>query len=1051
MKRMWLALAATVAGLAAAPAQAGDKVLFGPPPAWVAPHDPASSPQADSGLPVQIVQIDNQVHVEGDTQTSYSRLLIKFVTSQGLSAGNLSYAWDPETDDLTVHKILIHRGDKTIDVLGEGQTFTVLRREQDLEQATLTGMLTANLFPEGLQVGDVLETEISRKSTNPVTGSHAEEIFGPLNLAAGKVDVSIEWPKDKPMRLAGTADLPKWTRGQRDGFEIASISLETVQPILPPSGAPARFSVVRMAEATDYRSWGEVAELFVPLYRKASQIPEQGPLRAELETIRAASNDPVKRAEAALQLVESRVRYVALAMGAGGLVPADAEQTWERRFGDCKAKTALLLGLLRELGIEAEPVAVTTALGDALKGRLPAVGLLYHILVRATIDGKTYWLDGTRDGDTSLARLTVPAFGWGLPIRKGVVDLVRMVPAPLDRPDSDMAIELDATKGVRGPVPAKLALTLRGDDGYGTNQVLMGLAGGARDEALRKFWRGRFDFIEPKMLDAAFDAGTGELRLTMQGTATLEWDDGWYQTDGTGVGYRADFSRAAGPGHDAPFAVAYPFFERTRETILLPPGFTGQVSSDKTDVDETVAGIEYHRRATLTGNRFVVERTARSVVPEISYKEAVVAEKRLRELADDAVYLKIPDGYRPTESDLAVMAAETSNDDADALLSLGNSYLDAGKYAEALDRFVRATKIDAKNVLAWADRGIAEAWLGKLGDATASLDKAAAIEPQNVYMLHGRGIVADQRRAYATAIDAYSKAIAVSPQDDFAYGRRAQANFNSGNLDAALADARKATELKPGFAAMYALRATALTMRKKPDEAAAEIQRMLAANPGNPGIEAMAKQMLVELGMTDKAEAIGGSSVDAAPTPFSLYTKATLREQSDIDGQLSDLGEALKLDADFLPALFARARLLSGIGRYEAALADIERAISGNPHEANLYLLEANLLRNLGRRDESLAVAKAVTQANPQIPFAHVVAGKIYQAYDRHEEAVAAIDHAIALAPEPYMYLNRADIRPFGDIDARLADVNTALRLDPAFPPAMAMKAALLSRKVALV
>src|SRR5207245_7674926 len=41
----------------------------------------------------------------------------------------------------------------------------------------------------------------------------------------------------------------------------------------------------------------------------------------------------------------------------GGLVPASAETTWSRRFGDCKAKTALLLAILHEFGIEAEPVA----------------------------------------------------------------------------------------------------------------------------------------------------------------------------------------------------------------------------------------------------------------------------------------------------------------------------------------------------------------------------------------------------------------------------------------------------------------------------------------------------------------------------------------------------------------------------------------------------------------------------------------------------------------------------------------------------------------------
>jgi tetratricopeptide (TPR) repeat protein len=903
------------------------------------------------------------------------------------------------------------------------------------------------MFPEGLQVGDVLEAAVTVTRTDPVVGNHVEAKFGPLNFPAGQIDLSLQWPAGRTVALMNSPDLPQWQRGKTDGFETATMTLQDVKPIVPPSGAPARYRMVRMADASDYRSWNEVAAIEVPLYAKASVIPADGPLRAEVEKIRGASNDPVARAEAALQLVENRIRYVALEIGVGGLVPADSATTWARRFGDCKAKTALLLGILHELGIEAEPVTVNTGDGDALNSQLPAVYLFNHILVRATIAGKTYWLDGTRTGDTSLARLTVPDFRWGLPISKGVTGLVRMVPPPLQQPESDLAIDLDASKGIRGAVPAKIDLTLRGDDAIGTNQELAALAGSAREETLRKYWRSRFDFIEPQAFDAKFDQDTGELHLTMQGTATMDWKNGWYETDETSVGYRADFSRAAGAGHDAPFANAYPLYEHTRETILLPPDFTGNVSSDKTDIDETIAGIEYHRRATLTGNKFIVERSARSLVPEIPYKDAVTAQKRLRELADDAVYLRIPSGYRPTDGDLAVMAADTSKDDADGLLALGNAYMNSSKFSDALERFERVTDLKPKDAVAWADRGLAEAYLGKLTEATASLDKAASIEPQNEYMFHGRGIVADQRKAYVTAIAAYSKAIAIDPKDDFAYGRRAQDHFAAGQIDAALADAGKALELKPSFVAMNQLRAFAFMQLKKPSEAVAEIQRMVAANPDYPQLATMAKRMLSDFGMADKAKAIAGPAADTAPTAQTLYSKALLREAKDTAGQLSDLTAALKLNPDFVPALAARAALLSSHGQYDAALADAERAISRDPKNVNVYLLKANLLRKLGRRDDAIAVAKAVIGANSQIPLAFVIAGKIYQAFNLHDDAVAAIDKAIALALEPYMYLNRADIRPFDATDARLADVEAALKMDANFPPALAMKAQLLSRK----
>ena len=72
--------------------------------------------------------------------------------------------------------------------------------------------------------------------------------------------------------------------------------------------------------------------------------------------------------------------------------------------------------MLRAFGIEAEPVVVQSSLGDMIADRLPMIELFDHVLVRAHISGKDYWLDGTRTGDTSLDAIEVPNFGWGLPL-----------------------------------------------------------------------------------------------------------------------------------------------------------------------------------------------------------------------------------------------------------------------------------------------------------------------------------------------------------------------------------------------------------------------------------------------------------------------------------------------------------------------------------------------------------------------------------------------------------------------------------------------------------
>ncbi|MFZ8278353.1 transglutaminase domain-containing protein, partial [Staphylococcus aureus] len=83
-------------------------------------------------------------------------------------------------------------------------------------------------------------------------------------------------------------------------------------------------------------------------------------------------------------LVQDEIRYLFEGMNGGNYVPQKPADTWTRRYGDCKAKTLLLLALLRAMDIEAEPVAASMNLSGLVAQRLPSAGAFDHVLVRAT-------------------------------------------------------------------------------------------------------------------------------------------------------------------------------------------------------------------------------------------------------------------------------------------------------------------------------------------------------------------------------------------------------------------------------------------------------------------------------------------------------------------------------------------------------------------------------------------------------------------------------------------------------------------------------------------
>ncbi len=57
-----------------------------------------------------------------------------------------------------------------------------------------------------------------------------------------------------------------------------------------------------------------------------------------------------------------------------------------------------------------------------------------------------------------------------------------------------------------------------------------------------------------------------------------------------------------------------------------------------------------------------------------------------------------------------------------------------------------------------------------------------------------------------------------------------------------------------------------------------------------------------------------------------------------------------------------------------------------------------------------------MTRGDPQSTYAWVASAKIYAAVGKRDEAMKALDRAIAIKPEGYIYLNRADIRENRDV-----------------------------------
>lgn len=958
--RTRLLITGVVALVWASAACAASNLQFGPRPDWVRPVPLPAVGKATEAA-VKYLLADQQIKLSPNTVTTYVEYAVHIQTPQGLSAaGTVALVWDPDTDVLTVNRLEIRRGDKVINVLGSGQTFTIARREVNLDYAALDDTLTAVIEPADLQVGDTLDVAYTLERTDPVlAGTPEAELTIPTAVPVSEAHISAIWPTAEPIKWQATKNLAGIQVMRTGKTSEVSLTMTDVQPEVQPKDAPTRFLVTRRIDFTGFVSWSDLAQRFAPLYQHAAILPANSLLLAEIARIRSAAPDPKRRAAMALALVEDKVRYVLLAMNEGGLVPASADLTWSRRYGDCKAKTVLLLALLHGLGIDAQPVFVNVLAGDGLDSRLPMIHLFNHVLVRAVIDGSTYWLDGTRIGDTQLDRLHEPFYHWGLPLVSDGAQLVQMVPPPPAQPEVQTLFRVDATGGVTQPAPVHAQADFYGGPGILMKMRLGNATPAQRDEALRTFWSNQIVDATIKTVSADYDESDGIERLTMDGTLTMDWSNGEHDLGLLSLGYVADFKREPGPQQDAPYAVAYPYFTSTTEMMKLPLDGEG-FSIVGSDVTRTLAGMQYQRHVTIDGGILRGTASVRSMAPEFPASEAVSDQKALKALANADAEIDAPTGHQPTDSEIA-SGVPKSNSTAEDYVNSGNKLLDLRLYGDARQDFNAALALNARDAWALADRGLTYEWLGDHARAAKDFTAALAIDPKNWAAFNGRGLQAYSLGDDTGAISAYTQAIRINPKNEAALYYRALEYWRVGKNRSALADLDTAIRVEPSYIGPYWVRALIFKQEGEISEAMDQANLAIAAAPQETGAYFAAAAIYDQLGKYALATAAFDHTLPSTPTAESYLSRAAIRPWTDLKNRRLDIESALKLKPEFTAALVMLAQIQTASGQFDEAVKSLTSLISGAKHSSNLLTLRAIAYEKSGNSalaDKDLAKAR---------------------------------------------------------------------------------------------
>ncbi|MGQ0801421.1 MAG: DUF3857 domain-containing protein [Pseudomarimonas sp.] len=461
--RLLLLLSILLASLAPI-AGAGEGYDIEPAPAWVLTIKPdleSPTPEAQVSNGRHYLLADYQTRLADAGAEQHMHFAVRALDQAGVDdIANLQIAFDPSYQKLALHQLDVIRDGQRKSRLDTAQ-FRLLQREEDLEYRLLDGSETLSIVIDDVRIGDVLEYAFARRGSNPVfEGRQFGSISLQWSLPIGHLHARLLHAASRKLQVRVANSDQTGTQRQTGGWIERRWNLHEVAPQLIEGDAPGWYDPYPRVEWSEFADWPAVVAWAKPLFTPPAVAGRE--VKALASEIAAAHKMPPERLQAALRRVQSDIRYLGLEMGAGSHRPSPPATVLARRFGDCKDKTLLLLTLLREMDIDAQAALVNTYRRDALAKIQPSPGLFNHVIVRARIGDKTYWLDPTRaEQEAPLDSLYQPEFGLALVVADDVDDLVDMhIHSP--RLEREVHAELDSRDGYDKPARFTLTTTHSG-------------------------------------------------------------------------------------------------------------------------------------------------------------------------------------------------------------------------------------------------------------------------------------------------------------------------------------------------------------------------------------------------------------------------------------------------------------------------------------------------------------------------------------------------------------------------------------------------------------
>ena len=647
----------------------------------------------------------------GSAVHSY-RIMYKILTGDGISRWSTAQGfWQPWRQDTPTIQARVIGKDGTVSLLDPKTIANTTARTESSDIYSDSRVLQAPL--PSLETGCVVEYQIVTSDRSPLLAAgsvqrvwfgHADPVFERRLL--------IDCPAGTPVRYLVRGDLAITpARSEASGrislrFDAARLAgIDSDEDFLPTDTPPS--PCIDFSTAT---SWNDVARAYAAA---TDPMIDSKALSQYVSGITAGFGAKGEGAVAAiLYRVRKDVRYTGINFGENAIMPHPPLDTLKRGYGDCKDQAVLVAGALCAAGVKAELALLMSGDETDVTPQLPGFGMFNHAIVYLPATGT--WIDPTAD---FYAPGDLPLMDQGRQALIVAPDTKSLTVTPDASPSSNWLREVREFKlSESGPAAVQEVCTMGGSFEASYRDDFDRATPAASREQLEKYVKSEYDAgalvswstSDPRAMDIPFT-------LTLQASDSKEGntDDSSaqvYVRGGGLVDFLPDLITRKDPA-GTPFSrknslrLWQPFVCEYVYHVIAPPGYRATALPP----DETVplGPISLTKTFKLNADGSVTATLRLDCTRRLfSADEASAMHTAVRAFS---------------EGQASVVSFE----------QVGESFLAAGKFKEALDEFEALEKLHPTEARHKVQISSALLAAGFGRDAAAEARAAVDLEPQS--------------------------------------------------------------------------------------------------------------------------------------------------------------------------------------------------------------------------------------------------------------------------------------------------------------------------------